>query len=99
MVAIAQLQQRSSALRAGSRSSARSRAARLVPAAGPPSRQFRTIREDIDKKRLEKQLGSQGAAKPPPRPAAAEEPAGPNMAVGAAIAVLLPILGFWLLSR
>lgn len=70
-----------------------------MPAARPPSRQFRTIREDIDKKRLEKQLGTQEAAKSPPRPAAAEEPAGPNLAIGAALAVLIPAIGFWLLTK
>ncbi len=59
----------------------------------------RTIREDIDKKRLEKQLGTQEAAKPPARPAAAEEPAGPNLAIGAALAILIPAIGFWLLTK
>lgn len=71
-----------------------------VPTTYPlPAPCHRTIREDIDKKRLEKQLGTQEAAKPAPRPAATDEPAGPNLAIGAVLAILLPAIGFWLLTK
>ncbi|KAI7839021.1 hypothetical protein COHA_007163 [Chlorella ohadii] len=63
-------------------------------------RQFRTIREDIDKKRLQKQgviTKTVGSPKPqPPTPApAAQEDAGPNYVVAVAVALLVPLVA-WL---
>ena len=57
----------------------------------------RTIREDIDKKRIEKQLGNQ-AAQRPAAPAGGAAGGGLNPAVIAAAAVLVP-LALWLATR
>ncbi len=74
------------------------RPAAFLPA--PPCTACSTIREDIDKKRLQKQgviTKTVGSPKPqPPTPApAAQEDAGPNYVVAVAVALLVPLVA-WL---
>ncbi|PRW58667.1 cytochrome c [Chlorella sorokiniana] len=87
-----QLQLRRSQQRAG-RSSCSTQAAQ---------RQFRTIREDIDKKRLQKQgVVAKTVGSPKPQPPTSAPPAsqeGPNYAVAAAVALLVPLVAWLALS-
>lgn len=60
-----------------------------------------TIREDIDKKRLQKQgviTKTVGSPKPQPPTPAPQADEGPNYAVAAAVALLVPLVAWLVLS-